>query len=782
MNKITKGLTLLSKIIKSDRMHARFFYILMKNYVQTDDKIVLYESFHGRSMTGNPYALFLKIMNDTRFENYMHVWILDDPYSKRVWKTKRVKLIKRNSFQHIYFLLKSKYIISNTSLASYISKKLEQVYINTWHGTPIKTLGDDIVDNLGSGHNITRNFLQTDFLVLPNQYTVQRLLKAFNIDELYTGTIIENGYPRIDLSFKTKQEQHVIKLGLKIRNKKKVILYAPTYRGEQDSLNDERTHIEELLGALHSNYHVDYTILYKGHYFQSLDLGYLNIISIDSSYDTNELLSIVDVLITDYSSVAFDFITLKRPIIYYSYDLAQYTQERGLYFELEKMPGSLCSSVDDVMKALKVVDTHMRQYVSEYEKAFEKYCKYDDGNVSQKIIDVIFFRKIKDTHVYKIPKNTKKKMLLYGGGFLNNGVTSSLLSLLAHLDYTKYEVSLISNSNPDEVNFKRVIPYIPESVKIIHIRNTGLKLFQPLYKIMSLKKLERIFRQEFYDLLGSSKFDIAIDYSGYGSYWSCFIAFSNAKLKCIYLHNDMRKEQQKRPHLADYNLLYTLYRNMYDKLITVSDSSYKANKKSFLDIEKKIVNVNNVIDYKSIIFLSKKEDLAWKSSLDVNKINFINIARYSVEKGQDRLIQAFSHIARKNSNVHLYVVGHGVLYKTLESQIINLGLEQFITLTDNIENPFPLLSSCDCFILSSHYEGQGLVLLESMVLGIPCISTDIPGPQSVLADNHGLLVEDSVEGLISGMETYLEGDVPQQVFDYKQYTQKAIRSFYKAVT
>lgn len=399
-----------------------------------------------------------------------------------------------------------------------------------------------------------------------------------------------------------------------------------------------------------------------------------------------------------------------------------------------------------------------------------------------KIIEAIFFKEKQEVNIYKVSQNQKKKILIYGGSFMNNGITASLVALLSNMLYEKFEVYLITDSNVNSVNFLRTMERIPKNVQIISVKGSSLKLIQNQYKLLSYKTLRKIFKKENYAFLGNSKYDIAINYSGYKNYWACFIAFSNANLKYIYLHSDMKQEQKNKPYMTDYHLLYSLYRNKYDKLITVSNSSYEANKNSFLDIEEKFINVNNPIDYKSIISLSKQEDILWKSTLDTNKVNFINIARYSTEKGQDKLIQAFSHIVQNNSNVHLYLVGHGILYKTLKLQIKNLELQKYITITDNIENPFPLLSSCDCFILSSHYEGQGLVLLESMVLGIPCISTDIPGPQSVLADKRGLLVDDSVKGLIGGMETYLEGAVPQQAFDCAQYTQDAMCSFYRAVT
>ena len=124
-------------------------------------------------------------------------------------------------------------------------------------------------------------------------------------------------------------------------------------------------------------------------------------------------------------------------------------------------------------------------------------------------------------------------------------------------------------------------------------------------------------------------------------------------------------------------------------------------------------------------------------------------------------------------------MGHFV--KKLNTLINNLNIKDNITLTGNMESPFPLLKQCDCFVLSSHYEGQGLALLESLVLGIPGISTDIPGPRSILSSEQGLLVENSVEGLKDGMKKFLAGEVPYITFDHKTYTDNAMNEFYTNV-
>jgi len=99
-----------------------------------------------------------------------------------------------------------------------------------------------------------------------------------------------------------------------------------------------------------------------------------------------------------------------------------------------------------------------------------------------------------------------------------------------------------------------------------------------------------------------------------------------------------------------------------------------------------------------------------------------------------------------------------------------------------MENPYSLLKKCDCFVLSSDYEGQGLVLLESLVLKVPCISTDIPGPRSILSNKQGLLVPNTIDGLKNGMKSYIQGKVQYKDFDYTKYTDKCIKEFKSIIT
>lgn len=770
-SKIKKGLGLLKKIILKKDFFSRSAYYLLQNRVELDNKTILYESYHAKNISCNPYAIYLALLDDTRFKDYIHVWIVKGIPNK---SAKNTYYIKQNSFKHAYYLLRAKYLINNNTFAPFVSKQKEQVYINTWHGTPLKMLGSDA--NLADGifSNVTRNFLHVDYFISPNRYSSDIFLQAHSLDTLFEGAVIEEGYPRNDLLFMDEDRKNRLKNQLKIT--KKVILYAPTFRGSHlDSHRDTKVY-EQFISQLQERFSQTYDIVTKLHHINQNDT--INAKRVADDIDTNELLSIVDILITDYSSIAFDFLLLKRPILYFTFDLESYIKERGLYFDIHEMAGVVCESAEQIIDEIKNIDTFMPKHQEKYEKNIAQFLVYDDGESSKKVIDKIFF-----SHPIKSKnsqQNRRKKILLYAGNFLNNGVTSSVLALLNQLDYSKYEIFLISNTDVDSSDFKRTIERIPHEVSMLYVPHGTIKLFQKFYRYFSGKFLAKLFERENHNFFGDTYFDMAIDYSGYGGYWASMMAYANAKHRYIYLHNDMREESIKRKNILDIRLLERLYSEKFTKLICVSDSSLQANQKNFASLSEKMCVVNNPIDVKRIKELSeRKEDII--ENFDRTKTNFINIARYSVEKAQERLIEAFVEVVKKESNTHLYIVGHGPLHVKLQESIDRLNMSRYITLSGNMDNPFALLKLCDCFVLSSFYEGQGLVLLEALVLDVEVISVDIAGPQSILSEGEGVLCENSKEGLVFAMQGYLDGVRCEHKFDYTAYTNRAMQNFYETI-
>src|SRR5699024_4323899 len=225
-------------------------------------------------------------------------------------------------------LSSAKYILNNSTFPAYFTKKENQIYVNTWHGTPIKAMGLDVDDNLLGSQNIIKNFLSSDILVSPNRHTTEIFKRAFSLDGLYNGNLLEIGYPRIDLTINSNKEKVLKDLKKSDVNigDRKVMLFAPTWRGQDvNKPDDSIENIYQMVMELKNS--TNYQVLVKVHPFAyKIALKYKKLVPflIPDSFDTNELLSIVDLLITDYSSIFFDYLVTDNPVIFYSPDYEEY--------------------------------------------------------------------------------------------------------------------------------------------------------------------------------------------------------------------------------------------------------------------------------------------------------------------------------------------------------------------------------------------------------------------------------------------------------------------------
>ncbi|MGE8206622.1 CDP-glycerol glycerophosphotransferase family protein [Heyndrickxia sp. NPDC080065] len=810
----------LKRYLLDKGFRKRAIYTKYMNKKPINEKMIFYEAYHGQSMTGNPYAVFKYLIEHPSFQNYLHVWAIKDKaeIQEDYKKKPNVYFVRYQSIAYVKCLATAKYLINDTTFPYYFHKRKEQIYVNIWHGTPLKTMGIDIKNRGLSDHkNIQRNFLFADYMVNPNQFTAEKLLKSHEVYTIFNGKVLDTGYPRVDLMFHADKEK--LRKKLSIPSHKNIILYAPTWRGK---LGEEKNESEKLLHdiqQIQKNISDEYVVLLKSHYYayKFFKEQKMESICVPNRIDTNELLSIVDLLITDYSSIFFEFLPTNKSIIFYTYDAEEYVEERGTYIDLDELPGPICKTVNDVIKSIHHLDDEKRRHQESYDIFLKKYCYHDDGKATSRIVDIVFLGKPTE-HQIKVGTD-KTKILIYGGGFLNNGITTSFINLLNAIDYNKYDVTVVDYGNNNKEEKLNNIKKINKNVKYLYRVGSwnatlsdwyrhSLMLRRGIYtEFMEKTVPSHMYKRELERMIGGAKFDIGIDFSGYSPFWAIIMAFGDFKKKSIYLHNDMGQEIQKKvnnryPHRKNLKVIFSLY-NYFDKVISVSNLTNEQNRNSLSHIVKdhfhKMDFVINTIDYKKV--LSMKNEYQYEFSIEndfsaissaierntfpmPNKsdINFINIGRLGPEKDQEKLINSFSEVVKNNDSVKLYIVGDGVLKEDLFNQVERLKLEDKVIFTGQINNPYFLLNQCDCFVLSSNHEGQPMVLLEALILKKPIIVTDIPGSRSVVGDGYGLIVDNSVNGLISGMNQFIEErKLAMNDFDYEKYSAEAINMFYEKV-
>ncbi|WP_427130805.1 CDP-glycerol glycerophosphotransferase family protein [Pseudarthrobacter sp. S9] len=761
---------------------------------------VLYESSHGESVACNPLQIGRNLLADPRFDSWTHVWVLNDKerIPHELAGRSNVIFAARNSDLYLRYLSTATYLINNNTFPPYFVRREGQKYLNTWHGTPLKTLGRDIKNGFMDHRNAARNFLHTTHMIAPNEFTAECLIEKYDVAGIFPGKLAITGYPRIDATVGASEQQKVqLRRQLGIPEGQKVVLYAPTWRGSLGALEAGDV---DVLGVMQQLAKLDCAPLYRGHALNADGgtQGDLDEYVVPEEIPTNDLLAVVDVLITDYSSIFFDFMATGRPIVYFAYDLEEYASERGLYFELETLPGRVCGDSLGLLQEVEAaLEDEGKSPDEKYLRGIDTFCAVEDGASTRRAIDFFFFEAAEC--VVPLDRSSKHNVLFYQGSFIPNGITTSYLNLVSNVDqasnrmFVAIEPSTVKSEerrlekfaqNPGHVQvLGRVggqLVTAEERWVIDKFNATGDLANAELWDIY-----DRAFKREFRRLFGDASFDSVVCFEGYARYWAAL--FSNttnpAARKSIYLHNDMHREWRHRFRYLES--MFRLYRK-YDQLVSVTKSVHEENVRQLSGafalppaIFDYCNNVVNAAEAKELAADPLEEDLhEW---MDAESTQFVTLGRLSPEKGHAKLIRAFAKIVEANPNCKLTILGDGPLRQDLQDLIGDLSLEPNVLLAGLRLNPFPSLQRADCFVFSSDYEGQGLVVLEALILGKPVISTDVVGPRSILEDGPGLLVENSIHGLIDGMNAFLAGELKLEKFDYDSYQNEAITKFEQIV-
>jgi len=377
--------------------------------LKVNDKTFLFSTFDGKSYADSPKALYLYMQNEEKFKDYNFVWVFKNPKNyKFLEQNNNTKVVKKGTKEHDKYLQKAKYWITNHRVLDYHKPKKNQIYLQCWHGTPLKKLGFDLekTDNALNTLKELQGKYKTDakkfkYMLSPSKFASEKFISAFNLKKLKKeNCIIEEGYPRNDFLYNyTNIDIKNIKekLGINSTNKK-IILYAPTWRDNQHKSGVGYTYKTEIdFDLLQKELGQDYIILFRAHYFVSNSFDFekykgfvYNVSDVD---DINELYVLSDILITDYSSVFFDYANLKRPIIFYMYDLDEYKGNiHDFYIDLKELPGNIIKTEKELINEIKNISSNFK-YDEKYKKFNDKYNYLDDGNASKRVVEIIINRK-----------------------------------------------------------------------------------------------------------------------------------------------------------------------------------------------------------------------------------------------------------------------------------------------------------------------------------------------------------------------------------------------------
>lgn len=399
-------------------------------------------------------------------------------------------------------------------------------------------------------------------------------------------------------------------------------------------------------------------------------------------------------------------------------------------------------------------------------------------------------------------RDDKKNIVFYVSALEQNGLTTSFLNLLAQLDLSRYHYFVLFKTTHEGQEFDR-LELLPKNVNLIAmdqlhftLKESAMKLlyFRVHMKITASGKirqcLDSAYEREANRLLRQLRVDYFIHYTGYET--DVIRCLEKAKAnKIIYVHSDMTEEIRIRKY-QHYETLRQAYQN-YDKVAVVA--------KGILEHTTAIGGpaghyyiVNNCHDYAGVRRKADQrllfdEDTSSTHSLeeistilDSAHLKFINIGRFSPEKGHFMLIDAFAEFHKNHSDAYLFIIGgRGQLYEKTVKYRSKYLLQKNIIIIKSIRNPMPILKRCDLFLLSSLYEGFGLVLLEAATLHIPIVCTDISGPGEFIKSHGGFLVKPDRYGILKGMEAFIKGEVIPLEVDFKKYNQVCMKQFNRLI-
>ncbi len=388
---------LVSKLKKTFLLDIYHYALCFRNYslgaifniFPLQDKVVV-DNFGGRGYGDSGKFIIEELLKDNKLKI---VWLVNSRYFDTSKLPKEVKKVKYNSIKSLYEMATAKFWIDNVRKSLYPPKRKHQYYIQTWHGgISLKKAEKDIEKDLPKWYVkfAKKDSKMADLFISNNKELTSQYRRSW----WYDGEILESGLPRCDIYF-DKEACHKIKAEVKeklsIKNDTKILMYAPTFRNDY-SLENYNIDFERLLSTLEKN-NEKWVILLRLHpdianLSNLLSFKSEKIIDVSSYDDSSELLIASDIVISDYSSIIFDYAYLKRPIFLYASDLKTFQKERGYYFDYMSLPFPISTNNNELIKNIEEFNNDL--YQKKVKIFFTNFGVCDRGDASKKVVNWIY--------------------------------------------------------------------------------------------------------------------------------------------------------------------------------------------------------------------------------------------------------------------------------------------------------------------------------------------------------------------------------------------------------
>ena len=348
---------------------------------------IFFMSYYGSQYGCNPKYLSKYVVEN--YPEWTVVWGFTEPNKYNVPHVRKVRYLSLAYFYEIYT---SQVFVTNFRMTEHYRKRRGQLYIQTWHGSvALKKIEKDTEKTLPAHYVMMakRDSLQTDVLLSGCQFCTDIYNRAF----WYSGAIVSSGTPREDIMFSSNiKKRNSIKAKLDVSIDKKIVLYGPTFRKDY-SLDCYNVDYNRLLTSLSDKFGGEWIVLLRLHphlrdFSMQLVVNNPMLVDVTSYDDIQELLFISDFVISDYSSLIFDFALTYRPCFLYTSDLDTYTQnDRALYFEIENLPFPICRNNDELNTQIQAFDEI--KYKQEISSFLHMIGSFETGHACENVVNYI---------------------------------------------------------------------------------------------------------------------------------------------------------------------------------------------------------------------------------------------------------------------------------------------------------------------------------------------------------------------------------------------------------
>lgn len=347
---------------------------------------IFFISYYGNQYGCNPKYISEYILKNYPNNTFDVVWAFNDLKTKA--HLSGFRKVKTQSLRYFYDLCTSKILITNYRTTGQFIKRKNQYYIQTWHSSlRLKQIEKDAEESLSQEYikMAKKDSLKCDLLLSGCRISTDIFNRAF----WYNGEILEQGTPRNDLFFQeTSKLKKELLNHLNVSLQSKIVLYAPTFR-KDESIDVYDLNYKEILSSLNKKFGGEWTFLVKLHPHLAFKSGQLvygdNVIDATFYDDTQKLLTISDVLISDYSSLMFDYCLTKRPCFLYVPDLQNYMKnDRDLYFNIKELP--FISAISTKELSSNIIGFNEEKYKNELNSFIEGIGSFETGNASEALL------------------------------------------------------------------------------------------------------------------------------------------------------------------------------------------------------------------------------------------------------------------------------------------------------------------------------------------------------------------------------------------------------------